>query len=193
MAGVDDVFNSEQEQAWLFAILEQRYLQMLAAVQAALIRLFPGISDEHFRVRDQDVNALLRVAAQRVVRIDETTRQNIAEQLRVGQAAGFSTYEIAHGRPDVGYHGIEGLYQETWKGRAEMIARTELQHAQNEAALNRYASSGLVDRVKIIDGDEWDLPCAERNGRVVPITDHPELNHPNCTLVVVPVLREGVL
>ena len=74
-----------------------------------------------------------------------------------------------------------------------MIARTELQHAQNEAALNRYAATGLVDMVKIIDGDQWDLPCANRNGTTVPITDHPELNHPNCTLVVVPVLREGVL
>jgi len=192
MPDVDDVYNSDQEQARLFAILEQRYLQMLSAVQAALIRLFPYWSDQ-FRVRDQDVNALLRDAAQRVVRIDETTRQNIAEQLRIGQSLGFSNYEIAYGRPDVGYHGIDGLYQETWKGRAETIARTELQHAQNESALNRYASSGLVDHVKIIDGDEWDLPCAQRNGRIVPITEHPELNHPNCTLVVVPVLREGVL
>jgi len=192
MPDVDDVYNSDQEQARLFAILEQRYLQMLSAVQAALIRLFPYWSDQ-FRVRDQDVNALLRDAAQRVVRIDETTRQNIAEQLRIGQSLGFSNYEIAYGRPDVGYHGIDGLYQETWKGRAETIARTELQHAQNESALNRYAASGLVDHVKIIDGDEWDLPCAQRNGRIVPITEHPELNHPNCTLVVVPVLREGVL
>src|SRR5262252_1062755 len=192
MPDVDDVYNSDQEQARLFAILEQRYLQMLSAVQAALIRLFPYWSDQ-FRVRDQDVNALLRDAAQRVVRIDETTRQNIAEQLRIGQSLGFSNYEIAYGRPDVGYHGIDGLYQETWKGRAETIARTELQHAQNESALNRYAASGLVDMVKIIDGDQWDLPCANRNGTTVPITDHPELNHPNCTLVVVPVLREGVL
>src|SRR5215471_15696893 len=186
MPDVDDVYNSDQEQARLFAILEQRYLQMLTAVQAALIRLFPYWSDQ-FRVRDTDVNALLRDAAQRVVRIDETTRQNIAEQLRVGQALGLSSYEIAYGKPAVGYHGIDGLYQETWKGRAEMIARTELQHAQNEAALNRYATSGLVDMVKIIDGDEWDLPCAQRNGRIVPITDHPELNHPNCTMVLVPV------
>jgi len=193
VSDVDDVYNSQDEQARLFAILEQRYLQMLAAVQAALVRLFPGIGDERFRVRDQDVNALLRDAAQRVVRIDETTRQNIAEQLRVGQALGFSNYEIAHGRPDVGYHGIDGLYAETWKNRAEMIARTEMQHAQNESALNRYSATGLVDMVKIIDGDEWDLPCARRNGTVVPITDHPELNHPNCTLVVVPIVREGVL
>jgi len=193
LTDIDDVYNSDQEQARLYAILEQRYLQMLTAVQAALIRLFPGISDEHFRVRDQDVNALLQTAAQRVVRIDETTRQNIAEQLRVGQALGLSTYEIAHGNASLGYHGIEGLYTEIWKGRADTIARTELQHAQNEASLNRYAATGLVDHVRIIDGDEWDLPCAQRNGRVVPISEHPQLNHPNCTMVLVPVLREGIL
>ena len=193
MPDVDDVYNSDREQARLYAILEQRYLQMLTAVQAALIRLFPGISDEHFRVRDQDVNALLRTAAQRVVRIDETTRQNIAEQLRVGQALGLSTYEIAHGRADIGYHGIDGLYAETWKGRADMIARTELQHAQNESALNRYAATGLFDHVRIIDGCDWDEACCARNNTVVPITDRPQLNHPNCTLVVVPIVREGVL
>lgn len=191
MANVDDVYHSDEERARLFAILEQRYLQMLTAVQAAMIRLF-GI-DEHFRVRDQDVNALLREAASRVVRIDETTRQNIAEQLRVGQALGLSNYEIANGRADIGYHGIEGLYQETWRGRAEMIARTELQHAQNESALNRYAASGLVDMVKIIDGDEWDEGCAKRNGTIVPVSDHPELLHPNCTMVLVPMVREGVI
>jgi hypothetical protein len=149
--------------------------------------------DEQFRVHDADVNALLRDAAQRVVRIDETTRQNIAEQLRVGQALGLSTYDIAHGRADIGYHGVDGLYSETWKGRADMIARTELQHAQNESALNRYAASGLVDHVRIIDGCEWDEACCARNNTVVPITDRPQLNHPNCTLVVVPVVREGVI
>ena len=80
------------------------------------------------------MNQLLVEAARQVVRIDETTRQAIAEQLRVGQALGLSTWEIANGNAEIGYHGIEGLYTETWKGRAETIARTELQHAQNEAA-----------------------------------------------------------
>jgi hypothetical protein len=192
MPDVNDIYDTPEEQRRLAAILEQRYLAMLTAVHAALIRLY-GLDAERFVISDSAVNLLLVDAAQRVVRIDETTRQAIAEQLRVGQALGFSNYELAHGRADVGYHGIEGLYQETWKGRAETIARTELQHAQNEASLNRYAATGMVDMVKIIDGDEWDLPCAQRNGRIVPISERPQLNHPNCSLVLVPVLREGII
>ena len=192
MPDVGDVYDTPEEQRRLAEILEQRYLAMLAAVHAALIRLF-GLDANRFVISDNAVNLLLVDAAQRVVRIDETTRQAIAEQLRVGQALGLSTYEIAHGNAKIGYHGIEGLYQETWKGRADTIARTELQHAQNEASMNRYAATGMVDHVKIIDGDEWDLPCAQRNGRVVPISERPQLNHPNCTMVLVPVLREGMI
>jgi hypothetical protein len=191
VAEIDDVYNSADEQERLAAILEQRYLTMLNAVHTAMLELF-GLDPERFIVTDAAVNQLLVEAAHQVVRIDETTRQAIAEQLRVGQALGFSNYDIAHGKPEVGYRGIDGLFQETWKGRAEMVARTELQHAQNEAAINRYQATGMVDMLRIIDGDDWDTPCANRNGTVVPISERPTLNHPNCTLVVVPVLREGV-
>ena len=191
MPEVSDVYNTDDEQQRLAAILEERYLKMLVAVHAALIKLY-GLDANRFVISDAAVNLILVDAAQRVVRIDETTRWAIAEQLRVGQALGLSTYQIAHGAPELNYHGIDGLYQETWKGRADTIARTELQHAQNEASLNRYAATGMVDMVKIIDGDEWDLPCANRNGRIVPISERPQLNHPNCTMIVVPVLREGI-
>jgi hypothetical protein len=189
---IDDVYDSDEERERLAVILERRYLAMLAAVHEAMIRVF-GLDPNRYIISDSAVNAILVDAARRVVRIDETTRQAIAEQLRVGQALGLSTYQMAYGDAKIGYRGIDGLYSETWAGRAEMIARTELQHAQNEAALNRYAATGMVDYVRIIDGDEWDLPCANRNGTVVPISEHPQLNHPHCTLVVVPVVREGIV
>lgn len=191
MPDVDDVYNSDDERKRLADILEQRYVAMLNAVHQAMIRLY-HLDPTRYIVSDAAVNQLLVDAARRVVRIDETTRQAIADQLRVGQELGLTTHEIANGNPDIGYHGIEGLYTETWAGRAETIARTELQHAQNEASLNRYAATGMVDMVQIIDGDDWDLPCEARNGRIVPISERPQLNHPNCTLVLVPVLREGI-
>jgi hypothetical protein len=181
MPDVNDIYDTPEEQRRLAAILEQRYLAMLTAVHAAIIRLF-GLDPNRYVVNDNAVNLMLVDAAHRVADIDETTRRDITEQLRVGQAMGFSNYELAHGRPDVGYRGIEGLYTETYRNRSETIARTELQHAQNEASLNRYAATGMVDMVKIIDGDEWDLPCAQRNGRIVPISERPQLNHPNCLI-----------
>jgi len=188
---IDDVYDGDAERERLGAILEQRYLQMLNAVHAALVAQF-GLDPDRFRLTDSAVNQILVEAAHQVVRIDETTRQAIAEQLRVGQALGLSTWEIAHGNPEIGYRGIEGLYSETWKGRADTIARTELQHAQNEASLNRYAATGMVDMVEIVDGD-YDAPCQERNGRIVPISERPQLLHPNCTLALIPVLREGIV
>ena len=192
MADLDDIYDSETEMRQLFDILGPRYVAMLVAVHNSLQRLLPNVNILRYRVSDADVAYMLTQAAQQVTQIDETTRQAIREQLVVGAANGLSTYEIANGVPDAGYRGIQGLYMDTWPGRPAMIARTELQHAQNEASLNRYQRSG-VEMVQIIDGDDWDLPCANRNGTIVPITERPQLNHPNCTMVVVPVLQEGII
>ena len=192
MPDINDVYDSDEEQERLREILEARYQGMLRAVHEAVRRVF-GLSREQYRLPDRVTNVLLMDAARRVVRIDENTRQQIAEQLRIGQELGLSTWEIAHGVPEIEYRGIEGLYSETWKGRAETIARTELQHAQVESALNRYAATGMVDMVQIVDGDDWDEPCRARNGRIVPISERPSLNHPNCTLALIPVMREGII
>jgi len=191
MAELGDIYDSEAEMRRLYDILAPRYVAMLLAVHNSLQRQFPNINILRYRVTDADVAALLTEAAQQVVRIDETTRQAIRDQLVVGQANGFSNWEIANGRADAGYPGIQGVYMESWKGRPEMIARTELQHAQNESSMNRYQAAN-VEHVRIVDGDEWDRPCADRDGTIVPITDRPQLNHPNCTMVLVPIVSEEV-
>jgi hypothetical protein len=181
-------YDQDDEQERLAVILERRYAAMLQAMHAIVQQAFPEV--ENFRLDDSATNRILREAASRVVRIDETTRQAIVEQLRLGQALGLSNWEIANGRSDIGYRGIEGLYSETWAGRAETIARTELQHAQNRAAVDRYRATGIIDRVELIDGDE-DSPCKERNGKVVPLEQAPGLAHPRCTLNLIAVLREA--
>lgn len=183
-------YDQDDEQERLAEVLEQRYVAMLRAMHAVVQAAYPEV--EAFRLDDSATNRILREAASRVVRIDETTRQAIIEQLRLGQALGLSNWEIANGVPDIGYRGIEGLYRETWAGRAETIARTELQHAQNRASVDRYRATGLIDRVQLVDGDE-DAVCAARNGKIVPLEQVPDLAHPRCTLGYVPMLREGVV
>ena len=135
---------------------------------------------------------LLAQAGTQIVRITETTRQAIASQLQVGASRGYNTWQIAHGVPSEGFSGINGLFRETWAGRAEMVARTELQNAQRLAAIDRYNATGLVDEVELVDGDDWDAVCANRNGRVVPLSQAPGLAHPNCTLMLLPVVRSGI-
>jgi hypothetical protein len=191
MPDIDAIYDDDEELRRLAAILEPRYRRMLSAVHEA-IRLAFGLRVERFRLTDAHTNLILVAAARQVVRINETTRQAIAEQLRIGQELGLSTFEIAQGNARIGYRGIDGLYRETWRGRAQMIARTELQHAQIVSAYQQYAATGLVDRVQLVDGDEWDEGCRARNGRVVPLADRPPLLHPNCTLGLIPVFREGV-
>lgn len=189
-AAVEDIYDQQAEQQALALIIERRYRNMLRAMHQLIGDAFQLRED--FRLTDADTEALLQVAAEQVVRIDSVTVDAIREQLTLGQKLGLSTYEIAHGRPDLGYHGIEGLYSETWAGRADTIARNELLEAQYHSSLNRYQASGLVDSVRAHDGDQ-DALCAPRNGRIYPIADAPSRAHINCSLVLVPLLREGVV
>lgn len=167
-----------EEEIRLGFLLDSLYRQMLAevhAVVAAALDLDPAT----FRVDDADTRALLDQAATRVVGISETTRHGIADILKRGQAAGTPTPDIADQ--------IERLFTQTWAGRAETIARTEIAEAQRLSSLDRYEKSGVVDRVFIIDGED-DSPCKERNGTTVPLSEAPTLGHPRCTMVLVPVL-----
>jgi hypothetical protein len=193
---VGDVFDNEDEQQRLEAIVGEQYTRMLRALHALVLQRFPDADlskVENFRLDDAATRRILHYSATRVVRITETTRAAIAEQLAIGQALGLSTWEIANGVADIDYRGIDGLFSETWRGRAETVARTELQEAQRVSAIDRYHATGLVDRVELADGDDWDEVCRGRHGKVVPLEQAPGLAHPRCTLVLIPVLREGVV
>lgn len=189
---IGDVYDHEEEQTALGRILDAWYERILRAVNALVGTTFELGRD--FIVDDATTTRVLQHAATRVVRIDETTRQTIAATMQEGQARGYSNWQLAHGVPAEGYRGIDGLFRETWHGRADMVARTELQNAQLVSALERYRASGLIDRVRIIDGCQWDKPCCDRNDTIVPLEQAASitLNHPNCTVTLVPVLRQDV-
>lgn len=85
---------------------------------------------------------------------------------------------------------IRAAIKETYAGRAETIARTELRKATNESSIARYREAG-IDYVDVIDGDQ-DEPCALRNGRRVTLTEFIEMEsseHPNGTLTCIPVVE----
>lgn len=189
---LDDFYDQVEEQALLTVILQDAYVPILRAVHEAVRAALPPDIAESFRLDDAATRIVLAEAALRVVRIDETTRNAIREVLQEGQRLGLSAWEIANGKPSIGFRGIEQLYMEKWAGRAEMIARTELQQAQNVASVNRYTATGIIDRVQIVDGDFDDF-CAARNGKIVPLAQAPGLAHPRCTLSLIPLLRQGIV
>jgi hypothetical protein len=187
---LDDLYDPDEEQSFLARILMPRYLRMLEAVQELLHSVFPFLSADDFRLDDEATRKQLALAAEQVVRIDQSTRDQLRDVLREGQRRGYSDHEIADGKPDEGFGGIRGLYLETWRGRPELIARTELAIAQHSASLDRYAATGLVTHVRLHENEDTDAPCAERNGKVVPITEKPGLLHPNCRLGLEPIVNE---
>jgi len=188
---LDDLYDPEEEQGLLARILMPRYRRMLEAVHELLQSVFPFLTADEFRLDDEATRRQLALAAEQVVRIDQSTRQQLRDVLQVGQERGYSDFEIANGVPAEGYGGIRGLYLETWRGRPETIARTELATAQHAASLDRYAATGLVSHVRIHENEDTDEPCASRNGTVVPLSEKPGLLHPNCRMGLEPIVDEA--
>jgi hypothetical protein len=181
---VEDIYHADDEERRLQLILESAYLRALRDIHLIVTEAF-DLDPNAFRLPDDAARDwAAKQAAARVVQISETTRDALRELIADSIEDGRSTAEVIEA--------IENLYLNTWKSRPETISRTEIGSAQRNAALDRYLATGLVDRVKIHDGDGHG-PCAERNGKVVPIGDAPDLLHPNCVLVLSPVLREGVI
>lgn len=183
---VEDLVPEEEERR-LQIILDAAYRRVLIEMHFLVQDSLP-VDPLTFRLADEATEALLQHAATRVVGITETTRQAVAAKLVAGQAAGLTTQEIADS--------IDHLFSVTWKNRAEMIASTEIGEAQRLAAIDRYTATGLVDRVKISDatrGTDHTATCLARAGTTVPLDEAPQLDHPRCSLVLIPLLREGVV
>jgi len=192
MPSVAAVYSAEEEQALLAKVILPRYERMLTAVHQMVASTFPELTPDEFRLDDEATRKLLAVAAARVVMIDEHTRTRLQRVLQQGQLKGYSDVQIANGVPEEGYLGVTGLYLNTWKSRAETIARTEVSTAQVEASLDRYKATGLVSEVELVEATDTDAQCAARNGKVVPLGSRPGLLHPNCRVALLPVVKEPV-
>lgn len=190
MAELDAVYDSQAERERLALVLLPRYERMLTVVHQLVQSAFPELDPEAFRLDDAATRRLLAVAAERVVLIDEATRAALQGVLQEGQRRGYSDRQIADGVPQEGYGGVKGLYLETWRSRAQTIARTEVSTAQVAASLDRYEATGLVFQIELVEHTDTDDECAARNGLRLPVSARPQLNHPNCRLSVIPVVDE---
>ncbi|HXH82559.1 MAG TPA: hypothetical protein VNN07_06475 [Candidatus Tectomicrobia bacterium] len=162
--------------------LEAGILQ--AAEIAAAMMALPAPDPTDTRIVDQ-----LARAATRVRGINEATREAIREVLQEATVRGYGLFDLVNGVERDGFRGLRAVIEETYRGRAETVARTELGEASLRAAHTEWERAG-VQYVRIIDG-VLDEPCASRNGTVVPLTEAPGLAHPNCTVVTVPVTAYG--
>ncbi len=131
----------------------------------------------------------LEQAGERITGINDATREDVAELLAEGGQRGYSLYEIANGVPDESFPGLGDLIEETYAGRAEAIARTEMAYATQGAALEDWRQSG-VEMQELEDGEDFDDECAARNGTIISIDEDADPLHTNCTIVSLPVIED---
>lgn len=162
--------------------------KVLAAGQKAL-------KAEDAEPKYTQLDDLLDDIAQRVVQINDVTRERIKDAIKAGKEAGYSTYQIANGVPADGYTGIKQMVREIYKNRALTIARTELARAQNLTAVHRYAKAD-VEEVEIMDGDGCGWTLHEDGDKahgtirtLDALRDYP-IAHPRCVRVPLPVIPE---
>ena len=154
---------------------------------------------------DPMVLALTDQSAQRVVRINDATRRGVQRTITLGQASGYSPYEIAYGSTATrraGFRPIRGMVEQLYQGRPECIARTEMAYSNNGASLHRFNQMGLGD-VEVSDGPGCALThhvqglkpgessAEDINGRVIPMKEANawQVAHPNCRRVFLPLRR----
>lgn len=173
-----------EENGAMLAALEIYYRQ---AIIAAIDFAAAAIGEDPASY-DPIVQRELAQAAERIVGINDVTRQAVRDLLQEANMHGYSLYQIANGVPADDFPGLRDVVEETYAGRAETIARTELAYATQHAAHDDWIASG-VQYVEVEDGVDFDEGCAARNGAVVPADTYVEPLHPRCTVCSIPVIE----
>jgi HK97 family phage portal protein len=169
----EDVLPPDEEQRLRRVLrdLHQRALQGVHALAEDAL----GVS---FDLDDPTTRAYLADAGVNIKDIHQTTLDALRAALQTGQAEGEGISELAARLRD-----LPAFNQ----ARATLVARTELGHASNLAAVHSYRASGVVVGVQVLDGD-FDSACAAMNGRTFTLDQVPAtLQHPNCTRAFLPL------
>jgi HK97 family phage portal protein len=137
-----------------------------------------------FDLDDAATREFLRSAGANITGITSTTREAVRAALIEGQANGEGIPQLA-----ARLRALPAFSP----SRAVTVARTELGHAANTAALASYRASGLVVGVRVFDGD-YDAACASMHGRTFTLGQEPAtLEHPNCRRAFAPIVDASEL
>jgi hypothetical protein len=168
-----------------------RIVIRMADLTGDLVGLDPITAD------DPLVERLSRRSATRVKRVSNVTRGAIRRTLADGRRLGLSNYEIAEGGTtrvrELGFRPLRDVVRETYRGRAQTIARSEMAVASSQTTHDRYAEAG-VKHVDISDGPGcgWtsheDPDTADGSRRTLAAYNAFPVAHPNCVRLSLPVI-----
>lgn len=132
--------------------------------------------------------------SQRVVGINQTSRDLISEAVTKAAEEGKSASELADD--------LRSMFGDWSKSRAETVARSESMTSYGYASAAGYRMTDVVDRIQCFDnpdhtddylkGDGDGLSCAERDGYIDELDSadlHIDSEHPNGSLTISPVLK----
>lgn len=187
----DDVDWDEEER--LLRSIMDKFYETAGTTAAADATAVLGV-EVAWDLANPNIQRTMDALGKRIVGISETTRVDVAQIVSDSLTEGATLDELA-GR-------ITNQFEETYKGRAMTVARTESQVSYNTASVMSYEESGVVAECELMDNpdhtDSYDasdgLTCAERHGLIVPLADvptHIEAEHPNGSLAVLPVIALG--
>jgi HK97 family phage portal protein len=135
-----------------------------------------------FDLENQWVKGVLDELAEKIVRVADTTRQEVRDLVGKAAEEGWSIDELAAK--------IRELKEVHSTARARRIARTETGMAYNLGSLAGYAEAG-IKRVEVFDGEEHE-PCASANGSIWTLEQAraEPLAHPNCVRAFAAVVED---
>jgi HK97 family phage portal protein len=185
---VAELVDWENEDDALRAVLTQLYLVSGKTAFDAVKDTFGLEIGIDFTLANPHVKDTVDKLGTRVVGINETTRQSIAEKVTAGLNDGKSVTDIAAD--------LNGIFDDP--ARSMAIARTESMVSYGEANVLAFRQSGVTDRAQVFDNPEHTddygasdgLTCAERDGTVWPLDeamDHIYADHVNGSAVLAPV------
>lgn len=167
----------------LMDVLTPHYARTFGEVGKRVAAAFTGKAlpkdVEPYTAPDATLTRLLRRAAARVTKINETTRDAIRDAIMAG-------LDVGEGAAALGTRVAEAAVLDPYRG--ELIARTETMYAWNSSAIESYRDVG-VEMVEPQDGDA-DEECAARMARGAVTLDEAmdDEDHPNGTLAWSPVI-----
>lgn len=180
-------------------LVEQIGLDLGTTIQRIMRRFYPRTIRQAFNdasaaldidlawnISNERVQTLINDLVTLVVRITETTRQQIRDLISRQAAEGWSIPQLAKAIRDLG--GIES------RKRALMIARTETALAYSRGSLLAYMESGVVKRVEwVATNDQQTCPdCAALHGTKAQLGEAfgdgtlTPPRHPNCRCTIIP-------
>lgn len=179
LPGFEDYLITPEDALELRMMLERAYLSVAAGSWEILNLMVESIIA--FDQTNPAITAALANSGNQVTAITEETKRSLREALQYANEHGWSIQDLIDG--DANQPGLLAIIKQTYQGRAENVARTELGLAQNNTTYARYKSAG-VEHVMVFDNGFPNSHefCRVVDGKVVTLDwmERNPLQHPRC-------------